>query len=506
MLTAADLAAWDAALAAIDPPPRDVFAELGYEPTPKQAEFHAATEHDVLFGGSLGGGKSRALMAEALRACALYPGIRVGAFRRTYPEVSESLIPELAAMDFGAAIGGRWNGTERELRFANGSLLMLRYAENYTDATRRQGGQYQYLMFDERTLTAPDVIGLIESRLRSGRADIPVLGIRSTANPGGPGHGAVRARYIDATNYGEKVVTDPATGKTVRFIPSSMLDNPHLDDGYRARLMALPEQLRKALRDGDWGVFSGQMFTELRRERHVVQPFELPATWQRYNGIDWGFTAPWAVLWAAVDEDGRVWVYRELYATQVGEAEQARRILAVEAPGEHVAARYADDALWATRGDAKTIAQVYAEHGVHLTAAGKGGRVVGWQRVRSYLADAPACHLHRAQGMETCPRLHMFPQVENLFRELQDLPHATKGDPEDADSSASDHAADSLRYLLLNLGTGPDFYVPDTSPEATISTPQGREVRPFGDGRFVIAPSPSPFGRASDDDEEDLWG
>ena len=38
----------------------DVFAALGYVPTPKQAEFHAATEFSVLFGGSAGGGKSRA--------------------------------------------------------------------------------------------------------------------------------------------------------------------------------------------------------------------------------------------------------------------------------------------------------------------------------------------------------------------------------------------------------------------------------------------------------------
>jgi hypothetical protein len=56
----------------------------------------------------------------------------------------------------------------------------------------------------------------------------------------------------------------------------------------------------------------------------------------------------------------------------------------------------------------------------------------------------------------------MFPQCENLFRELADLPHATKGDPEDSDQGASDHAADALRYLLVNLGTGPSW--PDTPP------------------------------------------
>jgi len=484
-LSRIDLAAWDAALAAFDPPPRDVFAEIGYTPTERQAEFHSATEFDLLFGGSLGGGKSRALMAEALRAAALHPGIRIGAFRRTYGELKESLVPELAAMNFGAGVGGRWNGTDYELKFANGSLLMLRYAENLVDATRRQGGQYQLLLFDERTLTPPDVIGFLESRLRSGRADIPVLGIRSTANPGGPGHGAVRARYIDGTNYGADVVTDHA-GRTVRFIPSSMRDNPHLDDGYRQRLLALPDDLRKAFLDGDWGVFSGQMFTALRRERHVIDPLDLPATWRRYNGVDWGFAAPWAVVWAAVDEDGRVWCYRELYATQVGEADQARRILAAEQDGELVGPRFADDAMWAKRGDAKAIAAVYAENGVHLTPAGKGAgsRVVGWQRVRSYLEEAPACPHHRALGWDTCPKLHMFSTLPNLYRELQDLPYATKGNPEDADTDASDHIADAVRYLLANLGQGPEFLI-DDSPVAGDGTPL---AVPFA-GRFAIDPT-----------------
>jgi hypothetical protein len=71
---------------------------------------------------------------------------------------------------------------------------------------------------------------------------------------------------------------------------------------------------------------------------------------------------PGAVLWGAVDPDGRLWIYRELYDTQVGEKEQAQRVLAAEAEGEHVAGRrFADDSMWAVLGDAKPIAEVYAE-------------------------------------------------------------------------------------------------------------------------------------------------
>lgn len=461
----------------------DVFGLLEYTPTGKQELFHTATEYDVLFGGAAGGGKTRALLMDCLRVCVKYPGLRVGAFRRSYPELRESLLAELAQAGFGQALGAAWHGGEYELRFPNGSVIMFRYAESLKDATRRQGGQYQLLAFDERTLLAPDVVRFLESRLRSGRADVPVLGIRSTSNPGGPGHGAVRARYIDPTGYGEKTVTD-VRGRLVRFIPSRLADNPHVNPEYADDLKALPDGLREAFLDGNWDVFAGAMFPVLSRDRHVVTGVELPASWSRYNGVDWGYTNPWAVIWVAVDEDDRVWVYRELYARTVGEADQAAQILAAEGDGEHVAVRWADDAMWATRGDARPISRVYADNGVHLTPAGKGtgSRVHGWQRVRTYLADGPACPHHRAAGWETCPRIHLLAgAAENLYRELRDLPHATTGDPEDADTNADDHAADALRYLLINLGGGAQFPIMDTPGDP-------EEVRVAASGQFAFRP------------------
>jgi hypothetical protein len=484
------LAAFGCAAAAWEADEDDVFARLGYVPTPKQQVFHDATEWDVLFGGSSGGGKSVALVGHAIRECVRYPGLRVGAFRRTYPELKESLLTELATtFGYAQALGASWNGNEYELRFPSGSLVMFRYAETLKDATRRQGGQYQLLVFDERTLTPADVVAFLESRLRSGRAEIPVLGIRSSANPGGAGHGAVKARYITKTNYGERTYTDER-GRTVRFIPSRLGDNPHVNPEYAADLRALPEQLRAAFLDGNWDVFAGQMFPELSRERHVVEPFALPASWRRYTSTDWGFSNPFGTLWAAVDEDGRIWWYRELYGAQIGEAEQARRILAAEAPGERISVRYADDAMWATRGDAKPISTVYRENGVHLTPANKGARVTGWQRVRSYLAEAPACLHHRAMGWEACPRMHIFATLKDFYRTLSDLPHATKGDPEDADTDAEDHLPDCARYLLINLGGGAEQWIAWARRKAELA-----EAERTGDVRALEAQAAAPARR-----------
>jgi hypothetical protein len=413
---------------------------------------------------------SYAIVMEAFKSAVRYPGIRILIMRRTFDELAESIFPVLAKHRYGMKLGARWNGTEKELRFSNGSILRCRYLESAADASRRQGGQYQLLLVDEATLMPPGAVDMIKfERLRSdgdGPNSVPVIGTRMTCNPGGPSHGAIKTRYIKPTNYGRDVFTDD-NGITVRFIPAKATDNPHLNDAYFRNLDAIPDPDRRAaMRDGDWDRFAGMLFSEFSRDRHTLEPITLPAEWRRYEGVDWGYAAPWATVFGAEDPDGRIWIWRELYESGVGEAEQARRILAAE-DGIRPAARFADDAMWATLGDAKPIAQVYAEQGCLLEKAGKGpgSRIAGWQRIHSFLEDGPACLLHRDMGWSQCPRLHIFTTCVNLLRELVDLPYATRGNVEDADSNASDHAADALRYLLLNVGNAPRFHFPTQSQE-----------------------------------------
>ena len=491
----------------------DAFAALGYEPTCKpralarlardrgedvpvpepcgrcpQEQFHAATEDSVLYGGAAGGGKTLGLIMEGIRACIRHPGIRVLILRRTYDELAESIYPEFQRLGWAAALGGRWNKTEKELTFPNGSVIRCRYLESIEDASRRQGGAYQLLLVDELTLMPPGAVDLVAlERLRSAHG-IPVLGIRAASNPGGPSHGEVRERYIDATEHGRIVAVDD-NGLTRRFIPAKATDNPYLDAAYFRRLDAITDPARRAaMRDGDWGQFSGQMFQQYRWDRHTIDPVTLPAAWRRYNGVDWGFAAPWAVLWGAEDEDKRVWIYREIYETQVGEAEQATRILAAEADDERVLVRWADDAMWATRGDAKPISTVYAENGCHITPAGKGpgSRIAGWQRWHSYLAEAPACPHHRAAGWATCPKIHIFRTCPKLIHELENLPYATTGNVEDADPKAKDHAMDAGRYLLLNLGGGPEFTVFPEEQVNPVAEQIGEPLQPLGP--FAVRP------------------
>jgi hypothetical protein len=472
--------AFEAAAAEWEPPPDDVFAKLGFTPNPgPQSRFLELPDEniDVLFGGAVGGSKSLSLMMYAIRACMRFPGLQAFWFRRTFPELEHSVIRLLARWGYAQALGCRWRQDKYELRFPAASTLTFAHAKNLKEATAFLSAEMNLLLIDERTTLPPDVVDMLYTRVRTGVPGVPVLGVRSATNPGDVGHSRVLADYIEATEHGEREITDDNSRRRI-FIQSRIGDTPQLGADYLKNLAGLPEKLRKAYLEGDWTVFAGQVFDEWRHARHVVRAFTLPDSWRRYTGTDWGFAKPWCTLWLAVDEDGRAWVYRELYGTQVGESEQATRILAAEDGEEHVAVRYADDAMWAGRGEEKSIADVYADNGVHLTRAGKGpgSRIARVQRLHSYLGEAPACPGHRAQGWKTCPKLHVSPGCVNLIRTLPTLPHAKHGNPEDVDTDTEDHAYDGLTYILINLGAGPswpDVKPPDESPDLQALEPRG---------------------------------
>lgn len=113
--------------------------------------------------------------------------------------------------------------------------------------------------------------------------------------------------------------TETETPEDYAYIPATIYDNEVLriaDPNYERDLQNLPEEERKAYLNGDWNVFKGQYFKDWLGSVHVIEPFAIPWNWKKIICLDYGYSNPSAVYWLAVNEDGEVFVYRELYITK----------------------------------------------------------------------------------------------------------------------------------------------------------------------------------------------
>jgi hypothetical protein len=199
-----------------------------------------------------------------------------------------------------------------------GARLRFAYLERDADAENYQGDNNTRVYVEELgNFPNPAPVMKLMATLRSTKG-VPV-GFRGTGNPGGPGHGWVKARYISPAPQGWKVIeepfTNPWTGEVVMkqriFIPGRITDHDLLGPEYIANLqMSGSPELVRAWLEGDWDVVAGAYFPEFSRGRHVLEPLEFPKDWRRFTATDWGSARPFWTGWFVI-------VQREMQARTV---------------------------------------------------------------------------------------------------------------------------------------------------------------------------------------------
>lgn len=439
-----------------------------WKPQPKQLAFLERPEYECLYGGAAGGGKSDAIVIEALSQVD-NPNYRAIIFRKTFPQCRE-LILKSKRYYAAAYPKAKYNATSHTWTFPSGASVAFGSMPHRDSYLNYQGLSYSFIGFDELTHFTREEYEFMISRNRADGPGLRVY-IRATANPGGIGHGWVKQRFITASKPGipytaESTIIDSSGKKisvrrSIIFIPSTVFDNSALlrnDPGYLASLGMLPEAQKKALLYGDWNSFDGQVFTEFRddpagydthRFTHVINPFPIPASWRRYRSFDFGYSRPFAVQWWAVDYDGRAYLYRQLYgcdpkAPNVGLKWEPRRIAQkikeIEDElenGNHITG-IADPAIWdKSRGKDGTLISVFENEGVYFEK-GRNDRLSGKMQVHYRLAfddeGYPHCYI-----FNTCkPFLRTFP---NLVYDRINV--------EDIDTSVEDHDYDAMRYFFM---------------------------------------------------------
>jgi len=403
-----------------------------------QTDFLAASEKDVLYGGAAGGGKSYAMLVDPLRY-AHKKAHRALILRRSMPELRE-MIDKSRELYPQAFPGAKFREVEKLWNFPSGAKIEFGFLERDADVYRYQGQAYSWIGFDEIThLPTEFSWNYLASRLRTTDPEIKTY-LRCTANPGGVGSSWVKKRYIEPEEYNKSFVgTD---GLTRKFIPAKLADNPYLsEDGvYEQMLNSLPPIQRRQLLEGNWDVAEGAAFVEFDPDAHIITPFEIPLSWERVKGIDYGYASESCCLWGTIDmNDGTLIIYRELYKKGLTGEELGSIITDMEMVDPFSVNGVLDTAAWARTGTTgPTVGEALIKAGHKLRRADKN-RIQGKIQIHEYLKV-------RESGR---PKLQIFNTCPNLIRELQSIP-LSKTNPEDVDTHASDHAYDALRYMIMS--------------------------------------------------------
>ena len=414
----------------------------------KQREFLSNTARETLFGGAAGPGKSDCLLMFPLhfRHNRYTNWLLIRRFANRLKDLIER------AFEYYPAAGGIWEASNKQWRFRSGARIGFGFIEKYEDALRYKGPQFTGLAWDELTGHPADgedrqgkkinrAFVFMQHRLRCPDPTLPLF-IRSATNPGGPGHAWVRSRYEISDDGQPSKIIDPDTGKRREFIPARLDDNPTLaaDGEYKNTLNALPENDRKALRDGRWDIYQGQAFREWNPFKHIVEPFQIPNHWKRWRSMDDGYAAPACILWFAENSEGRVFIYQEVYQTRQSPEQLADTIKRLDKGlylnGELDPAAFSDDGRGKSRGDRMNAKDARWKP----AAKGPGSRMAGKSLIHSAMSDL-------ADGY---PGIRIFRTCENLIRTLPQLP-TDKNNSEDVDTTAEDHAYDALRYGLNRI-------------------------------------------------------
>lgn len=470
---------------------------------PKQAFAHACLATIMFYGGAAGGGKSFWAIVEAVTLCIQYRGIQVAIFRRTAPELRQSIILDflLLVPRFIAV----YNKSDSCARFWNGSIIWFCYAKYEQDVYKYQSAQWEALFIDEAShFTEFQVLYLI-TRVRS------AAGIRKriclTSNPGNVGHGWLKRWFMRPVpaELGlrptpqpfevwrplpkEGDPTKPEHVPTRCYIPAFFQDNYALQAGdphYLAQVYALGGDRAKQLAEGDWDANDSMIVGGLWQERFIVKETSLQLrtyglevgkiipwhvipnkSWVPQKGatifgsVDYGYGAPWSFHLHAGLPGDHVRTFFEFYMPRVRDSEQARMIAnVITNNGWRPEWIVMDPAMWNSRAEvglSKSIAEVYSDHlgnicALQPGAAGAGARRSRPQRWLDALQTAP----------DGLPHWTITTACPDAIRTVPDIPWDPKR-PNVEDERSENHAYEDIGRFF----------------EARPFTPRQQPVDPF---------------------------
>ena len=338
------------------------------------------------------------------------------------------------------------NEVEMSLTLANGSIIELKGAEN-PDSLR--GVKLRGLVIDE-IASIRNWEWLWNEVLRPTLTDYkaPALFI---STPKGYNHfyNIYRMGIVNSDVYDEDYQSWKFDSYANPFIPSEEIDKAKEE---------LPEYTFMQEYMADFRRHEGLIYKEFDRDLHIVKPFEVPAHWKVYRGVDFGSNNPTVCLWIVEDDDGNLFIRDEYYERRQT-TDYHSGVIKANTLNPQVISSYGDPS------GAQWIME-FKSRGVYITAAERetGTKSILWvaygiEKVQEFLKPQTGHNIlvpHLQPREEGYPQLFVTSNCENTIKEFESYrwrERTNKDDtlnPLEVPEKADDHCMDALRYMLVS--------------------------------------------------------
>lgn len=264
------------------------FSELAnFLPKQKEAQEASKRFKFVLYGGSLGSGKSYWLrwmmLYWLMKMYAKYDlkGIRAGLFCEDYPSLNDRHLSKVK-YEFPSWLG-TYNQQFHEFTLApeyGSGVIAFR---NLDDPEKYLSVEFAVMGVDE--INRNQIVTFRELRKRLRWAGIKDVRFLAACNPIGEAW---------VKNWWVKRLFPPEEKEQYEFVfvPALPTDNPYLDESYYKSLESLPENQRKAFLEGNWDAFDEGLdekgYTRLVTDRELQASFVSSGVHSGYRilGVD----------------------------------------------------------------------------------------------------------------------------------------------------------------------------------------------------------------------------
>lgn len=429
----------------LEDPPADVVA---FTPYGGALQLWRCHDPEAMLSGPAETGKTRTCLEKLDGLMWKYPGAQGAIVRKTRASMTGSVLqtyekkvlpPDTPVQKYG--------GSQVEwYDYPNGSRIFVGGMDH---PQKVLSSERDFVYINQAEELALDDWETLTTRCTGRAGNAPYAQMFGDCNPGPSKHwildraAAGKLTLLESRHEDNPTLFDPATGAITEQGQRSLATLDNLT-GVRYRRLRL----------GQWASAEGAVYEEWDRAVHLIDPFPIPREWIRIRAIDFGYTNPFVCQWWAIDGDGRMYLYREIYRTRRLVEDHAQQILALEA-GEAITASVADhDAEARATLDQRGIYTVPAEKAVG----------VGIQAVQARLRPAgdgrPRLFLFRNALVEADPALIAAHKPISTEQEWEGYvwAKAPDGKPnKEQPEKKDDHGMDTTRYAAMWAdGTGGD--------------------------------------------------